>query len=192
MLERLPASVGHALRAVRPGMEKLAVNDPGVGAAMSLAVHSRVFADGEPLPRRYTADGDKLSPPLQWHGVPPAARSVAVMIEDPDSPTPKPLVHAIVWNLPGEDGVLGEGVLNAMAATGSPDLGRNSYLQHAYLPPDPPPGHGAHRYAFEVFALDSVPDHGGAPGRGKFVELLRGHVLASGLLIGIYERTSAS
>jgi Raf kinase inhibitor-like YbhB/YbcL family protein len=188
MLEHLPAQVGHALRRVRPGLDKLLCNDAALSAVPVLPVHSRAFDDGAPLPQRYTADGEGLSPPIQWHGVPADARSIALVVEDADSPTPKPLVHAIVWNLPGEDGVLGEGVLNAMHATGSQDLGRNSLLQHAWLPPDPPPGHGPHRYAFEVFVLDRVPAHGEAPGRGGLLELLRGHVLASGLLLGTYER----
>lgn len=191
MLEHLPASVGHALRGVRPGVEKIVLHDSDIGPTMSLSVLSRAFADGASLPMRYTADGDGLSPPIQWYDVPAATRSVAVVVEDADSPTPRPLVHAIVWNLPGEDGVLGEGVLNAMEAIGSVDLGRNSHLQHAYLPPDPPPGHGPHRYAFQVFALDCAPAHREAPGRSKLLDVLRGHVLASGLLIGIYERSHA-
>ncbi|WP_166211169.1 YbhB/YbcL family Raf kinase inhibitor-like protein [Cognatiluteimonas telluris] len=188
MFEHLPAPVGHALRHVRPGLDKLLVNDSSCVARLSLAVLSRAFEDGAELPLRYTADGEGLSPPLRWYHVPPASRSIAVVVEDADSPTPRPLVHAIVWNLPAEDGVLGEGVLNTMHATGSPDLGRNSLLQHDWLPPDPPPGHGAHRYGFEVFALDCVPGQGAAPGRGGLLELLRGHVLASGLLVGTYER----
>jgi len=191
MFEHLPAQLGHALRRVRPGLDKLLCNDPAFADVAVLPVHSRAFDDGAPLPLRYTADGEGLSPPIQWHHVPADARSVAVLVEDADSPTPRPLVHAIVWNLPGEDGVLGEGVLNAMHATGSPDLGRNSMLQHAWLPPDPPPAHGAHRYGFQVFALDRAPAHGEAPGRGKLLELLRGHVLASGLLVGTYERRTS-
>ncbi len=192
MLERLPARVGHALRGLRPGLDKIFINDASIAGSQALPVHSRAFADGAALPLRYTADGEGLSPPIQWHGVPDATRSMAVLIEDADSPTPRPLVHGIVWNLPGEDGVLGEGVLNAMAATGSPDLGRNSYLQHAYLPPDPPPGHGRHRYAFQVFALDCAPARGEAPGRGKLLDLLRGHALASGVLVGTYQRDRPS
>ncbi len=189
MLQHLPANVGHVLRKMRPGLDKIVLNDPMVASLRTFPVHSRAFVHGAPLPARYTADGDGLSPPIQWHNVPATTRSVAIVIEDADSPTPRPLVHAIVWNLPGEDGVLGEGVLNAMHATGSTDLGRNSLLQHTYLPPDPPPGHGQHRYAFQVFALDSVPEHGVAPGRGALLDVLRDHVLASGLLIGTYERS---
>ena len=191
MFEHLPTHVGHALRGVRPGMDKLLCHDPAFAGVPVLPLHSRAFEDGAPLPPRYTADGEGLSPPIQWRHVPADARSIAVVVEDADSPTPRPLVHAIVWNLPGEDGVLGEGVLNAMHATGSPDLGRNSMLQHAWLPPDPPPGHGPHRYAFEVFALDCVPGHGEAPGRGRLLELLRDHVLACGLLVGTFERRTS-
>jgi len=192
MFEHLPAHVGRALRRVRPGLDKILCNEPALADVPVLPVHSRAFDDGATLPLRYTADGEGLSPPVQWHHVPAAARSIALVVEDADSPTPKPLVHAIVWNLPGEDGVLGEGVLNAMATTGSPDLGRNSYLQHGYLPPDPPPGHGPHHYAFQVFAVDCAPERGEAPGRGKLLDLLRGHTLASGLLVGTYQRDRPS
>ncbi|MDB6163885.1 MAG: phosphatidylethanolamine-binding protein, partial [Xanthomonadaceae bacterium] len=110
MLEHLPARFGRVLRGLRPGLEKIVFNDPDLPATGAMPVHSRAFADGAPLPLRYTADGEGLSPPIQWHAVPHAARSVALLMEDADSPTPRPLVHAIVWNLPAEDGVLGEGV----------------------------------------------------------------------------------
>ena len=192
MLEHFPRGLGHALRHLRPGMEKILINDPQLGSLASLAMHSRAFDEGGRLPQRYTADGEGLSPPIQWHHVPAHARSIVMVVEDADSPTPRPLVHAIVWNLPGEDGVLGEGVLNAMHATGSMDLGPNSMLQHDYLPPDPPPGHGPHRYAFQVFAMDCAPLHGEAPGRGKLLALLRTHAGAGGLLVGTYERAASN
>ena len=188
MLAHLPASVGHALRGVRPGLDKILHNADALSGVPSLPVHSRAFLDGAALPLRYTADGEGLSPPIQWYDVPDGARSVALIVEDADSPTPRPLVHAIVWNLPGEDGVLGEGVLNAMAATGSTDIGRNAYLQHAYLPADPPPGHGPHRYAFQVFALDRAPVRGETPDRGKLLDLLRDHAVGRGLLVATYQR----
>ena len=188
MLAHLPASVGHALRGVRPGLDKILHNDDALSDVPSVPVHSRAFLDGAALPMRYTADGEGLSPPIRWYDVPDGARSVALIVEDADSPTPRPLVHAIVWNLPGEDGVLGEGVLNAMAATGSTDIGRNGYLQHAYLPADPPPGHGAHRYAFQVFALDCAPERGATPDRGKLLDLLRDHAVGRGLLVATYQR----
>ena len=135
-------------------------------------------------PPRYTADGDGVSPELAWRGVPPQARCVALMIEDPDAPMPQPLVHAIAPRLPRE-GALAAGALSGDGV----ETGRNSYLKHGYLPPDPPTGHGPHRYAFEMFALSEEPPEVGSMGRGEFVDWIRAHVLAKGCLIGTYERT---
>lgn len=194
MLQHLPSSVGHALRGVRPGLEKIVLHSEDARTTgPALQVTSAAFTDGEAMPARFTADGAKLSPPIQWSGAPANTRSVVVLIEGADSPTPQPLVHAIMWNLAGQDGALAEGAMDAVPHISKrSDLGRNSSLQHGYLPPDPPPGHGPHRYAIQVFALDRDPDIDGAPGRHKLHEVLRGHVLASGLLVGTYERVSAS
>ena len=71
--------------------------------------------------------------------------------------------------------------------------GRNSYLQASWLPPDPPPGHGVHRYAFQLFALDgSAAAFSETPGRDEVLEALRDHAIASGCLIGTYERPDGS
>lgn len=194
MLEHLPSGVGHALRGIRPGLDRIVLHsDDARSPGTTLVVTSSAFVDGGPLPVRYTADGEQLSPPIRWSGVPVHARSVVVLVEDADSPTPQPLVHAIVWNLPGQDGGLAEGAMDGTpySARGA-DIGRNSYLQHAYLAPDPPPGHGPHRYAIQVFALDRERDIDGGPGRLRLLDVLRGHVLASGLLVGIYERAMPS
>ena len=67
-------------------------------------------------------------------------------------------------------------------------LGKNSFMATGWLPPDPPTGHGAHRYCFQIFALDVVPELEQGAGRGAVIEALKGHVLAKGLLVGTYER----
>jgi len=67
-------------------------------------------------------------------------------------------------------------------------LGRHSMLGTGWLPPDPPPGHGVHRYAFQVFALDAPAELSGTPGRDDVLALLAGHAIASGCLIGTYTR----
>ena len=79
-----------------------------------------------------------------------------------------------------------------MTATTTLKTGRNSYLQAGWLPPDPPPGHGVHRYAFQLFALEAGPAFEGTPGRDAVVEALKERALASGLLIGTYERPDTS
>lgn len=190
MLEKLPHIVGVALKGVRPGLERIVAARPEIADVPdTIRVASPAFADGGPIPTLYTEDGDAISPPIGWSGVPPRAASVVLVIEDADSPTPAPLVHALVWSLPGRDGELPEGALPSEAASGDESImGRNSFLGAEYLAPDPPPGHGPHRYAVQVFALDTSLVFEGHPGRGALVEAMRGHVVAKGVLVGTYER----
>lgn len=190
MLEKLPHIVGSALTGVRPGLDRIvAAGEDFAGIADAIRVTSPAFADGAPIPSPYTEDGDAISPPLAWSGVPVETRSVVLVIEDADSPTPAPLVHALVWSLPGRDGELTEGALPSEAAPGDESLmGKNSFLGAEYLAPDPPPGHGPHRYAVQVFALDTSLAFDGHLGRGALVAAMRGHVLAKGVLVGTYER----
>ena len=194
MLEKLPDVIGHALHNVRAGLDEIVFNTLGLREGMaSLTLSSLAFADHAPLPARYTADGEGVFPSLQWTGVPAAAMSVLLIVEDADSPTPHPLVHAIVVGLPPGDGGLPEAALPSGDHPGTGvHTGLNSYLQAAWLPPDPPPGHGVHRYAFQLFALDALPTFSDTPGRDEVVDALRAHALASGLLIGTCERPDGS
>ena len=195
MLEKLPDALGHALREQRAGLDKTAFRLVDLRAGMgALEVKSLAFVDHAPIPAQYTADGAGLSPPLQWIGVPAGASSLVLIVEDADAPTPQPLVHAIVAELAAEDGALAEG---AIASDDNPGAGyktgRTSYLQASWLPPDPPPGHGVHRYAFQLFALDaSASPFSDTPGREEVLEALRDHAIASGCLIGTYERPDGS
>ena len=189
MLEHLPSAVGAALKGVRPGLEKLTLNLHFADVPQSLTVESSAFQPDAPLPVDATEDGRKISPPFAWRGVPPGAAAIAIMIEDADSPTPEPLVHTILLGLPGRDGRLAEGELKSPGSTGQAHvLGRNSFLKAEYLPPDPPSGHGPHRYAFQVFALATPLVLASEPGRGAVIVAMTGHVLATGMLIGTYER----
>lgn len=190
MLENLPEAFGHALRHQRAGLDKIAFNHIDLRQGESaIEVRSLAFADHAPIPERYTADGEGTSPPLQWTGVPTAAVSLVLIVEDADAPTPQPLVHAIVVDLAAADGSLPEGALDSPDHQGAGlKTGRNSYLQTSWLPPDPPPGHGVHRYAFQVFALVGEPSFSDSPGREAVLDALREHAVASGLLIGTYER----
>ena len=191
MLEKLPDVVGHLLRDQRAGLSETVFSRLALrGGQGAIEVRSLAFGDHAPIPKTYTADGDGRSPPLQWSGVPAGAASLVLIVEDADSPTPKPLVHAIAVNLPADTGALSEGALDA--ADGDTrleiELGRNSYLQTGWLAPDPPPGHGVHRYAFQVFALGAGASFDGTPGRDAVMEKLVEHATASGCLIGTYER----
>lgn len=187
MLQKIPKAVGRALQGLRAGAEDLAIAHTELtGTHATIEISSPSFAYNERIPSAYTADGRGISPPLQWDGVPDGAQSLVLLIEDADSPTPKPLVHAIAWNLPAADGSLPEGALAAESEIET--TGRNSFLTAHYLPPDPPPGHGPHRYVFQIFALDTQLNFDKDPGRQALLDAISGHVLAKGLHIGIYER----
>lgn len=189
MLEHMPKVVGRALRGVGPGLDKLMATRDFPDAPDVITVTSAAFAEGAAIPAEHTEDGRGLSFPVAWRGVPAGAAEVVVVIEDADSPTPAPLVHAILFALPGRDGELAAGELKSGGSEGRAHrLGQNSFLKPEYLPADPPTGHGPHRYAVQVFALDAALPLDGEPGRGALVEAMKGHVLAKGRLIGTYER----
>ncbi len=187
MLEKLPHAIGRLLHGVRPGLDKTVYHDERLAqVAPTLVVTSPAFADGEVLPVRFTADGDGVSPPLAWRGVPAEAASVVIVAEDPDAPAPAPLVHLIVHGLPGSDGALAEGVASSDPPTVA--TGSNSFLKNSWLPCDPPPGHGDHRYVFQVYALAATPDLGVHPRRSTVADALAEHAVAKGVLIGLYGR----
>jgi Raf kinase inhibitor-like YbhB/YbcL family protein len=194
MLEKLPESIGHVLRNHRAGLEKIAFNQIDVRAGTAaIQVASLAFNDHEQIPAQYTADGNGTSPPIEWTGIPATAASIVLLVEDADAPTPHPLVHAIVVDLASQDGALPEGALNHTDHLSLEfKVGRNSYLQTNWLPPDPPPGHGTHRYAFQIFALEEKPAFSGTPGREAVLDAIHQHAIASGCLIGTYERPDGS
>ena len=190
MLEKLPRGLGHALRGVRAGYEKIIAEDDGFAQTPdTITLESAAFADGGDIPDRFTADGEMLSPPLTWRGAPEDAESLVLIVEDPDAPSHEPLVHLLAWDLPPDLTSVDEGLFRSPHHHGlDENLGRNSFLQAAYLPPDPPTGHGPHLYAFQVFALDRKLEFDHPPGRKAVVDAMTGHVLAKGILVGAYER----
>lgn len=192
MLEHVPAWLGRALTGLRAGADKLVIAGVAGGAGEhAIALSSPAFADGARLPPRFTADGAGVSPPLVWGDPPAGTARMVLVVEDADAPAPQPLVHAVVWGIAAAAGRLAEGAIvrDGDGDAQGRDVGRNSYLAEGWLPPDPPTGHGAHRYAFQLFALDAgAGDPGSTPGRGDVVAAMRGHVLAAGLLVGTYSR----
>lgn len=192
MLEHIPAWLGRALTGVRAGADKLAIVQPELGGRFAaIDLSSPAFAHEARLPPRFTADGEGVSPPLVWGAVPEGTTMLALLVEDADAPAPQPLVHAILWGLPADAGRLAEGaiVADGAGAARDGDVGRHSFYGEGWLPPDPPTGHGAHRYAFQLFALGaSVTDPGQSPRRSALIRAMAGNVLAAGLLIGTYSR----
>ncbi len=185
MLEHVPAFLGRLLHNVRAGHGKLAVSKLGSEAAMGadgFALSSAAFMDGGLLDPMFTADEeDACCPPLAWTAPPAGTKALALLVEDPDAPTPEPFVHLLGWGLEPAAGELFEG-------EDPPMLGLNSYQQAGWLPPDPPSGHGSHDYVFQLFALDAPLELGPGKGRGAVVEAMEGHVIGAAVLTGTYAR----
>jgi Raf kinase inhibitor-like YbhB/YbcL family protein len=141
---------------------------------------SSAFDDGQEIPSRHSCEGDDLSPPLSWSGVPQGTRSLALIVDDPDAPGGT-FTHWLAWGLEPASGGIGEGEVAAVE-------GRNDFGTVEYRGPCPPPGHGPHRYFFRLHAVDA--DIELEPGADKQVleRALEGHVLGSAELIGRYER----
>jgi Raf kinase inhibitor-like YbhB/YbcL family protein len=188
MFQKLPASLGKALDGVRAGPEKLLLNDEAAPAPETIEVTSPAFADGGPIPIRFTADGEGVSPPLAWSNLPAETRQVVVVVEDPDIPAPQPFIHLIAV-FDGEVSAVAEGDLMPGS---SARLGKHSMGGAGWLPNDPPPGHGPHHYLFEVFALDHTVDWDEKPGKDEVKAALKDAVIAKGVLVGVYERAASA
>ena len=194
MLEKIPHALGAALSGVEAGLERTAYQSAFPNVPETLTLVSGAFADGAAIPARFTEDGERLSPPLAWSGLPAAPERVVLLVEDAGSPTPQPLVHLILWDLARDLGALDEGDLPSPAGPGrradlAGVLGQNSFLKAAWLAPDPPTGHGTHVYLFQAYALDTALDLRGVPGRHALLDAMRGRVLAKGRLTGTYARS---
>ena len=189
MLENLPEAIGHALDHQRAGMEKILFHSERRAADTGrIELTSPAFAAGAALPRRFTADGAGVSPPLAWRNIPADASVIVLIVEDADSPTPEPLVHAIVADIDPHECALEEGIFSGPPAASPEKLGRNSYLTRGWLSPDPPPGHGVHHYAFQIFALAAGEPLSTSPGRGEVAKAVHERSVGRGCLIGTYQR----
>jgi Raf kinase inhibitor-like YbhB/YbcL family protein len=151
-----------------------------------LVVTSPAFANGAPIPAKYTADGDDVSPPLQWTGVPEKARSVALICDDPDAPGGT-WVHWLLYNMPPRETGLAEGIPEANELPNGSMHGLNDFGRPGYGGPAPPSGK-VHRYRFHVYALDAVLILKPRALRSELERAMRGHILAEGELIGTYKR----
>jgi Raf kinase inhibitor-like YbhB/YbcL family protein len=189
MLEKIPESIGESLHHQRAGIEHTVFHRLGRPAMPHIDVQSAAFSQGGSIPIEYTADGVGYSPPLRWRGVPFTTASIVLIVEDADSPTPQPLVHAIVVNMGVDDAELEEGAINSPGHEGfGLQVGRNSFLKQSWLPPDPPPGHGPHRYVFQIFALHTGEPFSQIPGRQELFDAVAARAVAGGYLIGKYGR----
>ena len=146
---------------------------------------SSAFSDSAIIPRRFTCDGEDVSPPLEWSGAPAETRSFALLCDDPDAPAGT-WHHWAIYDIPASQSELPQG---AGRQTGPFKQALNDFKRPGYGGPCPPHGHGPHHYHFRLLAL-SV-DHlrvGNRPTCQAVAREARRHILAEAVLTGIYER----
>ncbi len=156
------------------------------GHVMKTSLTSAAFADGEPIPAKYTCDGNDVSPPLQWTNAPANTRCFALIADDPDAPVGT-WVHWVLYDLPADSSALPENVAKTQNITGNAKQGVNDFRRLGYGGPCPPPGK-PHRYFFKLYALDRVLDLKPAVTKKDLLKAMEGHVLAEGQLMGTYQR----
>lgn len=157
-----------------------AVMGKGVKKMEQMSVSSPVFADNGAIPARYTCDGKDASPPLAFSNVPAGARSLALIVDDPDAPAGT-WVHWVAWNIPPHVREIKENSLPEGAIQGL-----NSWKKNSYGGPCPPSG--THRYYFQLYALDTTLNLSRSAVRADLEKAMQGHILAGSRLMGTYKR----
>ena len=154
---------------------------------MDMTITSSAFDDQGSIPKVYTCEGRDVSPPLAWRGVPAGAKSLVLIVDDPDAPDPAAprmtWVHWLLYNLPAGSSGLAEGVQSLPA--GALD-GLNDWKRTGYGGPCPPIGR--HRYFHKLYALDAVLPDLGKPNKKTLEQAMQGHIIAQAQLLGTYQK----
>ena len=156
---------------------------------MRLTLTSPAFKSGAEIPIQHTCEGPDTSPALEWSGVPPRAKSLALIVDDPDAPDPKApkmtYVHWVLYNLPAGTMRLAEGAARGGLPVGTRE-GKNDWKRTGYGGPCPPIGR--HRYFFKLYALDAELPDLGQPTKAQLEKAMEGHVVEKAELVGTYEK----
>lgn len=170
----------------------IALERPETDTKGSIKVSSSAFNDAAAVPKAQSEYADGVSPDLRWNVV-KGAVSYAIIMEDPDSRPIKPFVHWVVWNIPPTVTELPAGLQEQLRLTEPEGVlqGRNSSGTHGYFGPKPPVGDPAHHYHFQVLALDSMLDLPPTSDRDAVLAAAKGHVIAKGSLVGLYQQKTA-
>jgi Raf kinase inhibitor-like YbhB/YbcL family protein len=145
-------------------------------------LRSPAFADGQPIPVRFTCDGENVSPPLVWAGAPADSEQLALIVNDPDAGTAG-FVHWVLWAIPPENGAVEAGDFPLQAIEGSHDGGVEGYT-------GPCPPSGVHHYEFQLYALSEQPQVVPGAEEDQLVAAMADITLASTTLTGTYERAN--
>ena len=167
----------------------LSVHISNAEGQMTLSITSPTFDDGHAIPARYTCQGEDISPALQWEGVPAQARSLVLIVDDPDAPDPRApkmtWVHWVLYNMPPTTTGLPEGAASDSLPAGSAE-GRNDWKRPGYGGPCPPIGR--HRYFFKLYAIDTVLERLRQPTKTQLESAMQGHIIGQAQLVGTYQK----
>ncbi len=154
---------------------------------MSMRLTSPAFEHEGSIPAVYTCDGEDISPALEWSGVPANAKSLVLIVDDPDAPDPAApkmtWVHWVLYNIPADAAGLQEAIKDS-ALPGGTLQGLNDWKRTGYGGPCPPIGR--HRYFHKLYALDTVLPDLGTPTKGELEQAMQGHVIEQTELLGTY------
>jgi Raf kinase inhibitor-like YbhB/YbcL family protein len=154
-----------------------------------MKLESSAFGPDGAIPRRYTCEGENLSPPLEWSGEPEGTRSLVLIVDDPDAPDPAAprttWVHWVLYDIPPGSGGLPEAARELPGATRT---ALNDWKKREYGGPCPPIGR--HRYFHKLYALDrEIGDLGTRAGKAEVEKAMAGHELGRAELVGVYQKT---
>lgn len=152
---------------------------------MAFELTSTAFSQGDPIPAKYTCDGQDISPPLGWSDPPQGTRSFALVNDDPDAPVGT-WDHWVIYNLPSETRSLPEAVSSDAELPDGSRNGQNSWRRLGYGGPCPPSG--THRYFFKLYALDTSLGLDPGAGKQQVLTAMEGHILGQAELMGVYSR----
>ncbi len=157
---------------------------------MTIVVTSSAFEQGQPIPRKYTGEGEDISPPLAWTGLPEGTKELALIVDDPDAPISEPFVHWLMYKIPPDTTELPEWIPNTEKLSTPPGAiqCKNMMGNYGYGGPMPPKGHGVHHYHFKLYALNTTLIVRPNLTKKALLAAMKNHVLAQGELIGTYQR----
>ncbi|WP_138504754.1 YbhB/YbcL family Raf kinase inhibitor-like protein [Nostoc sp. PA-18-2419] len=146
-----------------------------------LQIYSLAFTSLEHIPKQYTSDGENISPPLEWSGLPAGTQQLALICHDPDAPLPQGFTHWLVYNIPP--------TINQITEAGGSKFteGLNSENQPGYTGPAPPQGHRLHHYYFWLYALDAELNLKSNMNREQLLNAIADHVIEQARVVGVYE-----
>ncbi|HIH61834.1 MAG TPA: YbhB/YbcL family Raf kinase inhibitor-like protein [Methanobacteriales archaeon] len=150
-----------------------------------MKIRSIAFNDGERIPKKYTCDGEDISPPLIWEDIPEGTVTLALISDDPDAPS-KTWTHWLIFNIPPELNGLPEGVEKVGELENGIIQGFNDFGRIGYGGPCPP--FGVHRYFFKLYALDTSLDLEPETSKEELLEAMEGHIIEKTQMIGLYSR----